>query len=556
MERAGYLISTSAGVSIRDTVDLDALNTYQHTARLVQGASVLSGATVNTVFEPVPMDVDGYFIPNYFDTFYNQILIIPAFIDLGAVSHAQNINVSVWNAYSTAKQCLRIETESTAGVSISGPALPVKFNHLETKRWTVSVTADGPAEINCTVTWYFADVAPVSFRLVGSRNQSWTLSPDWSDGITETLEWKTDVLTSRSGAEQRIARRISPRRTFEILVSAAGAERQILERMIWQNGAMRWQLPVWPDATPMAESAAAGSAEIRLDTAGRDFVPGMQIQLKSGPQRGVAQILRVEPDAIVLNAPLPADWRRGALVTPQRSAVLTDPPALTRHSDGVIRAQMRFRVTEGQQPVTEHGMPEYRGFPVLAVNSCWSEDLSAEFQRLLQIVDNGSGVPSVVDVAGRPFGVQSHRFTMNGQQEQARMRQLLGWLRGRQRAVWVASQASDFYPVSNISGNYFDAQSNGFSADGPQSGRQDIQIELTGGRIYYRRITAAASLSDAERLAFDGDSIKSEQKEIMKISFLTLCRLNSDVVSWEHKTDAAGVAVVDVNFVGLRDELE
>lgn len=556
MERAGYLLPLPAGVSVRDSVDLDALKTYQRNARLTGKSPVLSGIVRNTVSECLPEDVDGYFVPNYFDTFYNQILVTPPFIDLGTVNTTQNINVSVWNAFSTAKQCLRIETETTSGISITGPALPVVFNRLEAKRWIVSVSADGPEQISCTITWYFAGSAPVRFRLIGSRSQSWSLSPDWSDGITETLEWKTDVLASRSGAEQRIARRIAPRRTFEFLVSAAGTERQMLEHMVWQNGTKQWQLPVWSDATPLDSAATAGGTDLFLNTTGRDFAAGMQVQVKSGTRGGNAQILRVEPARLVLVTPLSEDWPVGSLVTPQRNAMLTDPPAITRHSDGVIRAQMRFRVTEGQPPATEHGMPEYRGFPVLAVNSCWSEDLTAEFQRLLQTVDNGSGVPSVVDVAGRPFGVQSHRFTMNGQQEQARLRQLLSWLRGRQRALWVASQASDFYPVSDINGNYLDVQSNGFSATGPQPGRKDIQIQLTGGRYYYRRITAAASLSEGERLAFDGDEIKCAANEIMKISFITLCRLNSDTVSWEHKTDAAGVAIVDVNFIGLRDELE
>jgi hypothetical protein len=45
--------------------------------------------------------------------------------------------------------------------------------------------------------------------------------------VTETLEWKTDVLQSPTGAEQRISRRLSPRRTFEFttLVHDTGRQR-------------------------------------------------------------------------------------------------------------------------------------------------------------------------------------------------------------------------------------------------------------------------------------------------------------------------------------------
>ena len=53
----------------------------------------------------------------------------------------------------------------------------------------------------------------------------WQVEPDWTNGITETLEWKTDILQSYSGAEQRIARRLSPRRTFEFTILINGNER-------------------------------------------------------------------------------------------------------------------------------------------------------------------------------------------------------------------------------------------------------------------------------------------------------------------------------------------
>ena len=51
----------------------------------------------------------------------------------------------------------------------------------------------------------------------------WTFPPNWNSPIKETLEWLTDVLQSPSGAEQRRALRLAPRRsfTFEVLVHQA-----------------------------------------------------------------------------------------------------------------------------------------------------------------------------------------------------------------------------------------------------------------------------------------------------------------------------------------------
>jgi hypothetical protein len=75
----------------------------------------------------------------------------------------------------------------------------------------------------------------------------WLADPDWSRGVTETLEWKTDVLQSPTGAEQRISRRLSPRRTFEFTAMLYDTARQRFEHMLWQGCAGTWAMPVYPD---------------------------------------------------------------------------------------------------------------------------------------------------------------------------------------------------------------------------------------------------------------------------------------------------------------------
>ncbi|KOE30345.1 hypothetical protein D17P3_0310455, partial [Aggregatibacter actinomycetemcomitans D17P-3] len=131
-------------------------------------------------------------------------------------------------------------------------------------------------------------------------------------------------------------------------------------------------------------------------------------------------------------------------------------------------------------------------------------------------------------------------------------------LRGRQRAIWVATSSTDVTPTGDILGKTLDiAYINYTGALQKQTGRQDVRIECTGNRIFYRRIVSSGVVdSTTERLAFDGEIINIKQNEILKISFLTLSRLESDTVSWLHHTDADGAATVTVSFRGVRDELE
>ena len=54
----------------------------------------------------------------------------------------------------------------------------------------------------------------------------------------------------------------------------------------------------------------------------------------------------------------------------------------------------------------------------------------------------------------------------------------------------------------------------------------------------------------------DGDAITVGQNQIVDISLMTLARQDADSVSWEHATDADGVARIATTFTGVRDELE
>lgn len=388
----------------------------------------------------------------------------------------------------------------------------------------------------------------------------WLADPDWSRGVTETLEWKTDVLQSPTGAEQRISRRLSPRRTFEFTTLVHDAGRQRFENMLWQGCAGTWAMPVYPDVFALPTALASGATLIPVPTAGRDVTVGGTVLLKTDESPDatsrMATIAGMIGDALQLVSPLTDSWPAGSLVYPVRPAVLTEPPSLSRLTDTATSAQVRFRIAEHNAFSDAPVLTQYRGHPVLETETDWSESVSGSYQPLIRELDNGSGVPYRLDTAGRPFWRQTHNWFTVNRQAQTSLRQLLWYLRGRQRPVWVPSQMLDFSPTSAISGHAIDVIEAGFTELGIRPGRRDICILLADGTRYYRRITAVSLVSGAERLVLDGDAIPAGQHQIVSISLITLARQDADSVSWEHVTDADGVARVATTFTGVRDELE
>ena len=388
----------------------------------------------------------------------------------------------------------------------------------------------------------------------------WLADPDWSRGVTETLEWKTDVLQSPTGAEQRISRRLSPRRTFEFTAMLYDTARQRFEHMLWQGCAGTWAMPVYPDVFALPAAVSSGATALSIPTSGRDFSVGGTVLLKTyespDATSRMATVAAMTGDVLQLVSPLTDSWPAGSLVYPVRPAVLTEPPSLSRLTDTATSAQVRFRIAEHNTFSDAPVLTQYRGHPVLETETDWSESVSASYQPLIRELDNSSGIPYRLDTAGRPFWRQTHNWFTVNRQAQTSLRQLLWYLRGRQRPIWVPSQMLDFSPTSAISGHSVDVIEAGFTELGIRPGLRDICILLADGTRLYRRIIAVSLVSGVERLVLDGDAISAEQHQIVSISLMTLARQDADSVSWEHVTDADGVARVATTFTGVRDELE
>ena len=388
----------------------------------------------------------------------------------------------------------------------------------------------------------------------------WLADPDWTNGVTETLEWKTDILQSYSGAEQRIARRLSPRRTFEFSILINGNERTRFENRLAYVGGNSWYFPIFTDVTYLEKDVDLNATVLPCSTLGRDFVVGNKVLIKSEinncNQSALLEVAAVNDYSITLVNPIKTRFNACACIYPVRLAVLTDVPELTRYNDDLLSAQIRVRISEHNAFSNDISyLPVYRHFPVLTTHPDWSESLKGRYERVLLELDNGSGIPKRLDTARLPFFVQEFRWFLTERNEQIQLRQLFYYLTGCQKNIWVSSHASDFNVLA-VDGRVLEVENTGFNEIGLMPGRKDLVITLCNGNELYRRIELVAIVSDEiERLLLN-EPINVNADDILSVSFLILCRLDSDSVSWEHVTDADGLANITCSFRGVRDELE
>jgi hypothetical protein len=530
--------------------------------QVVSGAIGKSLLTINRPVQANPRAITTRRNKSFVDDFYNRIHLRPANLALGNVVSTQTSTVRVWNAWFQ-PQTLTDIGGLDDGISAVGPAaLPMLFGALQEKLWQVSVTPDGPAVLDVNLTWDFTGVPSPSLRITGNRIIAWTLTPDWADGVTERLAWMTDIQTSPTGAEQRRAIRLSPRRTLEAKILATRRERALLDLTLYGWGARIFAVPVWHDQQWLSADLALGVQTIPCDTTHRDFRKrGLALLLGDNAfAYETVEIADLTVNTLQLVRPTQQAWPAGARLFPVRNAQLVQQPTPKRLTDQTWSLDVAFRLTESSDWPDALPAVLYRNTPVLEARPDESDELTAGYQRLVQELDNSSGMVQVTDTAEMAFAVQSYRWLLAGRADQGAFRSLLYALRGRQKVLWLPTHADDLRLAAPVAANdtTIDIEYVGYTrfANG-KPGRRDIRIELTNGISLYRRIMSATEISgDVERLIIDGNlGCAVALGDVSRISYMALCRMDQDEIELLHETDSDGLAKAHTVFRSIRDDL-
>ncbi|VFR54788.1 Phage protein [plant metagenome] len=410
----------------------------------------------------------------------------------------------------------------------------------------------------------------------------WTWAPDWSEAISETLAWLTDVLTSPAGVEQARALRRHPRRTFGVEFVVQGSDRTRLDLALHRDGGQPWLLPIWPDVDVLPAALPAGAASVSLTTANLDYQAGGRALLlgDTAADYELLDVATVEADRLVLGASVARTWPAGTRIYPVRLARLVELD-LPRLTDQHSRASATFQAVEPCDWPVWTPDAVYLGHPVLADRPDESEDLTHSMTRLMLVLDNDVGLPQWTDTAGRAFDARQHRWLSAGRAERARLRSILYYLRGRQRRVWVPTHAEDLVLAADVAAGsiVLDVRAVGLADGDLPAARRHVRIEAPGGLAWHRRIVSASAVSaEVERIEIDAPltaalprllesgaprllesggvrltepmPVALARLDVLRISYMALCRGSADSISIEHMTDSYGVARCNTTFQG------
>lgn len=379
----------------------------------------------------------------------------------------------------------------------------------------------------------------------------WMFPPNWGNYVNETLAWKTDIPNSEEGQEQRISRRLTPRRSFKATFLLTRAERQRFEMAMAGRGSYVWLIPLWHQVTKLDTQASAGTNTLSFDTRWREYVDGGNVILR-GPNSAtweVGTIDAISASSLTLLGNLEATWKKGTMVYPARLARLQYSVSARKKTDTTSEVEIDFTL-DASNPHASSGFtpPTYRGLGIVVDRPEDGEDLEFSYERNMLTLDNELSIPVSLDRSNRAFISAEYRWALIGRQAQENFRELLYSVRGSAGALWMPTFMSDFTLSSPASSGAttLAVENCGYTSMGVRGpGREDIRVELRDGTVFYRKILASVESSVAvETLTLDsGIPVGISPEQIVHISFMQPARLFSDTVEMQHLTDSDGLCV-------------
>jgi len=375
--------------------------------------------------------------------------------------------------------------------------------------------------------------------------------------IDEELGFKTTILQSADGREQRVAIRRCPRQSFNLTFAVEDdAVRRNLQSQLFGWLAGVFGVPVWFEARRLTQGAAAADTVVYCDTQYADFRDGgLAIIWYDEETYDALEIASHTASSITFSSPLTQPFSAAtAWVMPLRTALADPTISGARSPVGLDQFPITFRVLDNDAPATASvsAFPSYDG-RVLLNDPNFMDNPTVPRGLSMKVVvhDNEAGAPVQYSDWLGPMGTTQKGFFAATAQRRWEIRQLLHALRGPQVAFYLPTFYQDLVaagPFSSGSPN-MDIENVGYTRYiNGQAPANHVWIQLLSGVEYCKKILSSVVISDTvERLTLsEAWATTIQPQEIRRISYLPLSRIAEDTVRLQHSGSGETAVVFSV----------
>lgn len=434
----------------------------------------------------------------------------------------------------------------------------------------------------------------------------WPLQPNWKDGMTESFEFSTQIITAASGKEQRLSRRTKPRRALSMRHTLTTADEAAQYQAIIRKRQWRPMLvPQWHMASRTLVAGSVGDTTLVLDKEPpATWGTVKALYLVSGDDQQLLNVLRVSGSTVMLRDSLTFPVPRGSDIMPVQYGLLNNDLSSSRAISTTIEAQVGFTILPQTDSFTVPAVSSYndliafiaeqghrwaayiRRDAVLdpAVWPTWPPvpsnyttrmkfELNGDTRMVItrkpnwvsavtvadawqyDLIDyyNSAVTPGYAENAGRrTLQAQWTAFTYD---EVIDILAVFYALRGSQVACWVPSWSHDLTVAADMPApNQLRVEQNAvideeILLDDPSIA---LMVETFDGRIYCAAATSVKTSAGVSTITLDRAFFRALKKtDIMRISLMYRVRQASDSVELTWR--ARGIAELQTAFITVQE---
>lgn len=500
-----------------------------------------SAGTQRAISISAPAAKTGFQAQTFGGLLFHRILMLPTVEALQFVLTATQFAIEVWNTFQDSDEILEtLAITGVGGLTVTDPyGEPLLFAPQQSRIYQALVPSSGPTQVNQSVIFTFLSGLVASILVTGSRIALFSVQPDWSEGMAESISYLTDVLKAYNDNEQRRGLRQLPRRALRFRALALNARDAAgMESIIWGWQNQPFGVPWWPDGVPLTTDTPAGSFFIPCDTTDRQFAAGGLCCIFQDEFTFEAlSVSAVSSSGVTVESPTQFAWASNPaiLVMPVFLARVGNSVSVSRFSSEIDQIDLDF-IGEAMQaaPAPSITLTQYKGFDVLEIAPNWRDiPLKRTYKRTMTTIDPKIGPITVIDKGGSAVVGQPFPWWLDGHSLVTTFRAFLLRRFGQLNPFWIPTWDQDLVLSANIgvtdTGIVIESEfySRFFF---PNPARRFIAfIPTDGSGNIYREITASQDNGNGtESLTLDSPTGKAFTVGNVMISFLTLARCASD----------------------------
>jgi hypothetical protein len=384
--------------------------------------------------------------------------------------------------------------------------------------------------------------------------------PNWRDAYSITYEFKTDILASRSGKEQRRALRNTPRKTVAYTATLVLDDLRAFERTLIAQQQNQVTLPEITRGAVTRAVLHADGVTVSVGAIPVEFLAeNAPALLVYRTQVYPVTIASTSTGSVTLLESTGQEWPRGTLICPMLLGRLGADMTGAGKSGQVAEASIVFAVNPGSETL-EAPYPEMMldGYPVFPLRPDWTQDVQINYQHPADFLDFGWGPTDTVVPITFGTTVRQFAFTARSRAEVARLRRFFVSMKGQRGEFWASSEQSDLVlAVDCLSGSATltvqDATVEAAFAN--DLAHRAIVIVLADGTRYARSVINMDQADDTTVLTLEAAATADWKLDnVAQVSWLYRSRFASDQLVMQYVTDTVAQAQVAITTLPVYDD--